>query len=116
VKPHHPPRVTVKSLLAGATAVGVAAALAVPAFAATKTISVDDDVFKPKTTTVKKGTTVKFKWVGESPHNVSRTGGPSFSNIGTRRSGSASRKLSKAGTYKLVCTIHPGMNLTIKVK
>jgi plastocyanin len=26
------------------------------------------------------------------------------------------RKLTKAGTYKIVCTIHPGMDLTLKVR
>ena len=105
-----------KKLIAlGATGVA-AAALAVPAFAATKTITVADDVFKPKSTTVSKGTTVKFRWVGKAPHNVVRSSGPSFSQIGTRKSGTVSRKLSRKGTYKLACSIHPGMNLSIRVK
>lgn len=107
---------TVKKLLAAGATIGVAAAVAVPAFAATRTITVDDDVFKPKSATVSKGTTVRFRWVGDSPHNVVRTSGPSFQQIGTRRSGTVSRKLKKAGTYKLVCSIHPGMGLTLRVK
>jgi plastocyanin len=106
----------VNKLLAAAATIGVAAAVAVPAYAATKTITVDDDVFKPKSATVSKGTTVKFRWVGDSPHNVVRVSGPSFQQISNRRSGTVSRKLKKAGTYKLVCSIHPGMNLTLRVK
>ena len=105
-----------KKLIAVGAAGTVAAAFAVPALAATKSISVADDVFKPKSTTVSKGTTVRFRWTGKNPHNVVRTSGPSFSQIGTRTKGSVSRKLSKKGTYKLVCSIHPGMNLTIRVR
>lgn len=105
-----------KKLLAAGAITALAAVAAVPAFAATKTIQVDDDVFKPKTATIKKGTTVKFTWVGESSHNVTRASGPSFKIIGFRKSGSVSRKLTKAGTYKLLCSIHPGMNLTLRVK
>ena len=31
-------------------------------------------------------------------------------------SGSYKHKFTKAGTYKIVCTIHPGMSLTLKVR
>jgi plastocyanin len=104
-----------KLLVPGAVVV-TAAIAAVPAFAATRTVKVDDNVFGPKSVSIQKGGTVRFRWAGESPHNVVRAGGPSFKQIGTRTSGSVSRKFAKAGTYKLVCSIHPGMNLTLRVR
>jgi plastocyanin len=88
----------------------------VPAYAATRTVQVDDNVFRADSIRARKGDTVRFRWVGEAPHNVTRTSGPSFSTISNRRSGTVSRKLTRAGTYRLVCTIHPGMDLRIRVR
>ena len=105
-----------KTKLIALGAAGALAIAAVPAFAATKTIRVDDNVFSPKSTSVSKGTTVKFRFVGEAPHNVKRTGGPRFTAISNRRSGTISRKLNTRGTLKLTCTIHPGMDLSIRVR
>jgi plastocyanin len=104
-----------KKLIALGVTFAVAVA-AVPAFAATKTIRVDDDVFKAKSVTVHKGDTVRFRWVGDAPHNVMRERGPAFKRIGTRRSGTVKRKLNRRGTYRLACSIHPGMNLKIRVR
>jgi plastocyanin len=95
----------------------LSAALAVSAFAATKTVAVKDNVFAPKNVTVKKGTTVRWVWKGSAPHNVKVTGGPAKFSSATRTSGSFSKKLTKQGTYKIVCTIHaPGMSMKLKVR
>ena len=96
-------------------AVAASAAFALPSGAAT-TVKVDDDVFSPKTVTVKSGTTVKWRWVGDDPHNVTVTKGPVKFHSGTQRKGSYSKKLRRGGTYKIVCTIHPGMAMTLKVR
>ena len=106
------------SIAVGAiTAVVVSAVLAVTAFAATKTVTVKDNLFAPKTLSVAKGTTVKWVWRGgKAPHNVTVTKGPVKFHSATQTKGSFSKKLTKAGTYKIVCTIHaPGMAMTIKV-
>ena len=102
-------------VLAVATA-GVVALAAVPAFAATTTVRVDDTVFEPKSLTVKKGTSVRFRFVGEAPHNVRRAGGKRFKAISSREDGTVTRKLRRKGTYSLLCTIHPGMEMKIRVK
>jgi plastocyanin len=91
--------------------------LAVPAYAATRTVKVDDNVFSPRSMTVNRGDTVRFRWVGDAPHNVKRVSGPSFTNIGFKRRGAVvSRRLTRRGTLKLVCTIHAGMRQTITVR
>jgi plastocyanin len=105
----------VKRVIAGALAVGACAAAAVPAFAATKTVAVKDDFFSPKTMSVKKGTTVKWVWQGDAPHNVTVVSGPKKFRSGNKETGTYSQKLGK-GTYKIVCTVHPGMNQTITVR
>ena len=93
--------------LVAVTAVG---ATAVPALAATKRIRVDDNVFSPKSLTVKKGTKLNFRWVGDAPHNVKGAG----INIGIRTSGRKTVRAKRSGT--LVCTIHPGMRMKLRVR
>src|SRR5688572_2905 len=104
-----------KKLIALAATIVVAIA-AVPAFAATKTVRVDDNVFRPDSMTVNRGDTVRFRWVGDALHNVRRTSGPSFRNISNRTSGTVSRRLTRRGTLRLVCSIHPGMDMRIRVR
>jgi plastocyanin len=98
------------------TALIVSAALAVSALAATKTVAVKDNVFAPKNITVKKRSTIKWVWKGNAPHNVTVTAGPAKFRSATQTKGRFSKKLTKKGTYKIVCTIHPKMLMTIKVR
>ena len=94
---------------------GLSLSLTSVALAGTKTVKVDDDVFKPGSLTVKKGTKVKFKWVGDNPHDVKVTSGPRKFESETKTSGTYTKKMRKKGTYKIVCTIHSGMKMTLKV-
>jgi plastocyanin len=104
-----------KRLIALIAAVALCAALAVPALAATKTVSLRDNVFSPKSVTVKKNTRVKFSWKGSNPHNVTATKGPVKFHSSTKTSGSYSRKMTRRGSYTIVCTIHPGMTMKLRV-
>ena len=69
-----------RKLLALVLAGALAGVLAASALAATKTVKVGDVYFvkrgTPQTVTVSKGTTVKWTWVGNLPHNVKVTKGP----------------------------------------
>jgi plastocyanin len=105
-----------KKLVALAVIAVAVIAAAVPAYAATRTVRVDDNVFRPDSLSVNRGDTVRFRWVGDAIHNVRRTSGPSFRNISNRRSGTVSRRLTRRGTLRLVCTIHPGMDMRIRVR
>jgi plastocyanin len=83
----------------------------------TKRVSVKDDKFVAKSITVSAGTKVKWVWKGDAPHNVTVTKGPAKFHSSTKTSGSFTKKLTKKGTYKLLCTIHaPDMTMTIKVR
>ncbi len=90
------------------------AALAPSAGAAT-TVRVDDDVFRPGSVRVSKGATVRWRWVGDSLHNVSVRRGPVKFRSSTKRSGTFTRTMRRRGTYRIVCTVHPGMDMTLRV-
>jgi plastocyanin len=104
--------------------VAVAAALTVPAFAATThTVKVGPHrSFGPKTLTIRSGDTVRFRWTGSLPHNVVITKGPhqrAGSRVRTisrvRFRGVVLKKFRSRGTYTIVCQVHPGMKLKLKV-
>ena len=106
-----------KLIAAGAATALAAGALAIPALAATKTVQVKDNKFVASSITVSKNTTVKWVWKGKAPHNVVVTKGPAKFKSTTQVKGSFSKKLTKKGTYSLLCTIHaPGMKMTVKVR
>jgi plastocyanin len=109
----------VKKLAALALVLGLALALAVPALGATRSVKVGDNYFVKNggaTVSVAKRTKVKWNFAGSNPHNVTVTSGPVKFSSPTRSSGSYSRTVTRAGTYKIVCTIHDGMRMTLKVR
>ncbi|HEY8216010.1 MAG TPA: plastocyanin/azurin family copper-binding protein [Acidimicrobiia bacterium] len=103
----------VKRTIAAVVGVLALASLAQPAGAATTKISVDDNFFKPKRVTVTVGDTVTWKWVGFVAHNVKVDKGPQKFKSKTKSDGKFSRVISKPGKYKIVCTLHPGMTMTL---
>jgi plastocyanin len=108
-----------KLIAAGAATALAAGVLAGPSLGASKkkTVSVKDNRFAPTSITVRRGTTVKWVWRGTAPHNVTVTKGPKKFHSSTKSSGSFSKKLTRKGTYTILCTIHaPGMKMTVKVK
>jgi plastocyanin len=106
--------------LIAVAATAAVAAFAAPALAATKTVAVGDNWFVKNTTgtptvTVKKGTTVKWVWKGDSQHNVHAVSGPATFASALKTSGSFKRKLSKKGTYKLICDKHGAADQSMKL-
>jgi plastocyanin len=99
----------------------LAVVLAAPAAAATKNVKIGDDYYvragSPPTVTVTKGTTVKWNWRGRRQHNVVVQRGPVHFQSALKRSGSYSRTMRRAGTYRIICSIHaPDMAMTLKVR
>ena len=115
-----------RKLIVLATVAVCSAALAVPAFAATKTVKVGNTgasnwfISKAKnhgTVTAKVGDTIKFVWAGTFPHQVAVSSGPVKFKSKAQSKGSFSKKLTKKGTYKIYCTIHTAkaQSMTLKV-
>jgi plastocyanin len=79
---------------------------------ATRSVSVRDNSFSPRSLTARRGDTVRWRWSGSNPHNVVGRGFKSR----IQRSGSYSRRFSRSGRYTVRCTIHSGMRQTITVR
>jgi plastocyanin len=100
--------------------------VALPAFGGTAmaapktTVLVGDNFFKPSGKVVRRGTIVRFRWIGRRLHNVTKRRGPGqrFRSRTTRQRGvNFAKRLTRRGAYKLVCTIHPRtMRLTLRVR
>ena len=95
------------------------AVLAATAMAATKSVKVGDDYYVrasgvPKVT-VSKGTTVRWRFVGDNPHTVTVSRGPAKFNSGRKTSGSYRKKMRKRGTYTIYCLIHGASDQKMKL-
>jgi plastocyanin len=91
------------------------------ALSARKTVEVDDNYFvregDPPTVTVERYDRVVWEWEGDNPHNVTVTRGPVAFHSKTKSSGSYRKRVTRRGTYKIVCTIHrPTMRMTLRVR
>jgi plastocyanin len=102
-----------------------AALVAAPASAGSKrTVKVLDNYFSPRKLTVNKNTTVVWNWPedGGDVHDVKLTSAPKGVRKFHSEAGSSGytfrRKLSRSGTYKLLCTFHEDddMRMTIVVR
>ena len=78
-------------------------------------VTVGDDFFRPKRLSVRAGTSVRWTWRGRDVHNVTVTSGPVRFRSRTQSSGTFSRKLSRRGTYRIICTVH-GQRMSITVR
>jgi plastocyanin len=96
--------------LASLTALAVAGAGQASSAPRTATVTLRDIDFTPGTAVVRRGGSVTFAWRdGDTPHNVTPTGRLRFHRLATRQSGTARVRFTRRGTYRYVCTIHPGM-------
>lgn len=86
----------------------------------TKSVSVRDNAFSPRSTSISRGDRVRWSWRGDNPHNVRFSkvpGGASKKGSSTQTSGRFSRSFTKKGTYSYVCTIHaPSMRGSVAVR
>ena len=67
--------------------------------------------------TMRRGTIVTWRWRSLSSHNVTVRSGPERFGSPTRSRGVFARRLTRPGTYRIVCTLHsPGMGMTVVVR
>ena len=89
--------------------------------AATKNVSVRDDLFRAKRITIHSGDRVKWTWRNTAgDHNVRFRKVPKGVSLKpgstTKAGGTFVRKFRKRGTYRYVCTIHEDLGMTGSVK
>ena len=112
--------------LTGAAAVAAAPALAVGAMSSsgkTRTVSVNDNYYGPSKLVVHVGDSVNWRWSEQETdvHDVALKTAPKgvrkFASDPLAAGESFKRKLTRAGTYKIICTFHEEeMSMTITVK
>ena len=89
-----------------------------------KTVKVYDNYFGPTKLTVNAGSTITWKWTDQAAdvHDVKLTKGPKGAKKFWSDPGSIDyayrRKLTKPGTYRILCTFHEedNMRMTIVVR
>ena len=104
-----------KKLFALAVVLAVTIGVAIPALAATREVRIRDNEFS-RNLAVNKGDTVRWRWTGNNPHNVTVRRGPVKFRSSTKRDGTYSRRMRVRGRYTIVCTIHPGMDMVLRVR
>jgi plastocyanin len=106
----------VKKLLSLAFAAALLALFAVPALARTRGAGVKDDFYTPHSISIAKNSTVRWHWLGSGRHNVVLARGPGAGfRSSIKRHGFFSHKFTRRGTYKIVCTVHSDMRMTVHV-
>jgi plastocyanin len=109
-----------KTLLVTGLVTAVVAVAGTQALASTSRIKVGDNYFvhkgRPATVSVRAGSRLQWRFVGASMHNVTVTSGPQRFRSGNRRRGTFAHTFTRRGTYKIICTIHPNMRMTVKVR
>ncbi|MFP5326094.1 MAG: hypothetical protein ACLGHT_01275 [Acidimicrobiia bacterium] len=91
------------------------------ALAAAKTVKVGDNWFvragaSNPTVRVTKGTTVAWRFVGNSTHTVSVRKGPVRFSSPFKVSGTYRRKMTRKGTYLLFCKVHSEQRMRLVVR
>jgi plastocyanin len=109
----------IRKALVAALVAGLLVSAVTPAFAATTKVKVGDNYYVRArgvpTVTVSKGTKVTWVWRGKSLHNVTVKSGPAKFRSSSRTSGSFSKKVTRAGTYTIFCTVHGASDQSMKL-
>lgn len=104
----------VSSLVAVAFA---ALVLAAPAGAAKPvTVKLKDSYFSPARLTLPRGGSVRFVWAGELTHNLLGPGIPGRLEDPATRRRPFIRVFRHRGRVLFTCSIHPGMDMTVRVR
>ena len=87
---------------------------------ATRGVSVRDDFFRPKRIAIDSGDRVRWTWREDGDHNVRfrrvPRGASRSPGSRTKTSGTFSRRFTRRGSYRYVCTIHEDLGMTGSVK
>ena len=80
-------------------------------------LDVKDSYFVPANAVVRRGSQVRWNFLGSSLHNVTLASGPEgFSSANLDDARVYEKRLRRRGTYRLFCTLHPlSMTQTVRV-
>lgn len=108
-----------RTLLAVILVAAVTAGLATTSVGARRTVRVGDNWFvRPSgvpSVKIDRGEIVVWRFIGRRRHNVTVRRGPVRFHSPTKRSGTYRRRLTRRGTYVIVCTIHGGRDQKMRL-
>ena len=106
------------AIVSSIAAVALAAlVLAAPATAASAvTVKLKDSFFSPSRVTLSPGGSVRFVWAGELTHNLLGPGIPGRLEDPATRRRPFIRVFRHRGRVLFTCSIHPGMDMTVRVR
>jgi len=107
-------------VVAAAACAGALATVPAPVAdaARTRTVVLEDIAFSPKTVRISRGDRVRWVW-RDGPfteHNVRSRGTRRFKGSSTKAEGTHVVRFRRSGTYRYLCTLHPGMSARIVVR
>jgi plastocyanin len=115
-------RAAVFLALAGVALFGAAPATAGSGKPQRKKVELGDNFYAPSKLTVNKGSTITWVWPDEAidVHDVKLSKGPKgvkkFQSDPASSGFTYKRKLKVPGLYRIVCTLHEEMTMTIRVR
>lgn len=115
-------RRTIAAALAGVALLWAAPALAGAGKPQRRTVTLGDNFFAPAKLTVNNGSTITWVWPDTAldVHDVKLQAGPKgakrFHSEPAGSGYSYRRKLKVPGLYRIVCTLHEEMTMTIRVR
>ncbi len=80
------------------------------------TVRLKDSYFAPSHVTLTRGRSVRFVWAGELVHNLLGPGIPGRLEDPATRRRPFTRVFNRRGLLHFVCSIHPGMDMTVRVR
>ena len=96
--------------LLAALGVALTAGVHAEAASATRVVRLVDIDIKPAVVTVRRGTTVEWRFLdAPAAHNVTSRGRTRFRSSATKQQGTHRVRFRRRGTYRYVCTLHPNM-------
>lgn len=114
--PH--PKLRTRTAIAAAALAAVAVPVGIGATAdasTTRTIKLSGMKFSPSRITIHKRDKIRFVWADGGKTGGHTLVGPHV-NVKLQKTGSKTVTFKKAGSFKYICTVHPGMTTIVKVK
>jgi plastocyanin len=107
-------RKTMTTLLTAAVLGGLLASEA----SAARTVRIGDNWFVSASgshsVSVSRNTVVRWRWTEDNPHNVVARGPERFRSS-VKTSGTFSHRMDRRGRYRISCSIHSSMRMTLRV-
>ena len=106
--------------LGACLAVAPAGASAPEVRLAASSVSVGNNFFSPSSKSVGRGGSISWVWRGGARHNVTgmtRSGRVVFRSRTTSRRGYRyTKRFRSAGRFRVICTLHSGMRMSVRVR